>query len=111
VRSIGVNSGHNNTERNPYFRYKGYQKIGNVFSTTSNVFAVWMTVGYFEVDTVPPSAAHPDGFVLGQEVGADAGEVTRHRSFYIIDRSVPVGFIPGQKLNTDDCILLRRQIE
>jgi hypothetical protein len=75
-----------------------------------------MTVGYFEVQPtsevgLPISGSYPDGWVLGQEVGVDSGEVVRHRSFYIIDRSVPVGFQPGQKLNTDDCILLRRFIE
>jgi hypothetical protein len=70
-----------------------------------------MTVGYFEVEPTPPSVAHPEGWMLGQEVGADSGELVRHRSFYIIDRSIPVGHLPGQKLNTDDCILLRRFIE
>ena len=124
---------HHNTDRNPYFRYQGLQKIGNTFSTTSNVFAVWMTMGYFEVEpaardnnndgdtadagetwatmTAEQRTAWPDGYMLGQEVGVDSGEVVRHRAFYIIDRSVPVGFQPGQKLNTDDCILLRRLIE
>ena len=111
-------AGHINTDRNPYFRHEGFQKIGSVLSAHSNVFAVWMTVGYFEVEENKDSAgnlvidaAHPEGYSLGQEIGADSGEVVRHRSFYIIDRSVPVGFLPGQKLNTDDCILLRRFIE
>jgi hypothetical protein len=109
---IGQYPGHfRDINRNPYFRYQGYQKIGNVFSTTSNCFAVWITIGYFEVDTITVDAAHPDGFQLGQEVGADTGEVSRHRAFYIIDRSVPVGFSPGSRLNTDDCILVRRMIE
>jgi hypothetical protein len=102
-----------NTARNAYFRYQALQKIGNIFSTHSNVFAVWMTVGYFEVESAPTgvSAAHPDGLALGQEVGADSGEITRHRAFYIIDRSIPVGFAPGQKLNSDGCVILRRMIE
>jgi hypothetical protein len=111
MESIGPTSSHNNTDRNPYFRHQGYQKLGSVLTSHSNVFAVWMTVGYFEVEPTSPTAAHPDGWILGQEIGADSGEITRHRSFYIIDRSVPVGFQPGQKLNTDDCILLRRFIE
>jgi hypothetical protein len=97
--------------KNPYFTYQPLQKIGNILTTQSNCFAVWITIGYFEVDPVAVDAAHPDGFTLGQEVGADSGEITRHRAFYIIDRSVPVGFIPGSRLNTDDCILLRRLIE
>jgi hypothetical protein len=109
--AMSSTAGHNNTDRNPYFRHQGYQKLGSVLTAHSNVFAVWMTVGYFEVEPTSPTAAHPDGWILGQEIGADSGEITRHRSFYIIDRSVPVGFQPGQKLNTDDCILLRRFIE
>jgi hypothetical protein len=45
------------------------------------------------------------------EVGTDTGQVKRHRAFFIIDRSAPVGFKPGERLNTDECILLRRFIE
>ena len=113
-------SGYNNTSRNPYFRYQALQKLGNTFTTHSNVFAVWMTVGYFEVEEVPnwspvlptdQKSAWPDGYRLGQEVGLDSGEVQRHRAFFIIDRSVPVGYMPGEKLNSDQCILLKRFIE
>jgi hypothetical protein len=101
-----------NTQRNSYFRYQVMQKLGNTFSTTSNCFAVWMTIGYFEVeDNTRVDAAHPDGLRLGQEIGADSGEIVRHRAFYIIDRSIPVGHVPGQKLNAENCILLRRMIE
>jgi hypothetical protein len=97
--------------RNPYFRYLPLQKLGNLVTTQSNCFAVWITIGYFEVEPVPVDPAHPDGYTLGQEVGADSGEITRHRAFFIIDRSVPVGFLPGSRLNTDDCVLVRRLIE
>jgi hypothetical protein len=48
---------------------------------------------------------------LAAEMGADTGEVRRHRAFYIVDRSIPVGFVPGSRLNTDDCVLVRRLIE
>ena len=104
---------HNQAQRNAYFRYQALQKLGNTFTTHSNVFAVWMTVGYFEVEDTnqPPNAAHPDGLMLGAEIGADSGEIVRHRFFAIVDRSVPVGFAHGQKLNTDNCVLLRRVIE
>ena len=97
------------------------QKVGNLFSTNSNCYAVWITVGYFEVeandtDNNPNTpgvidAAHPDGLRLAQEVGADNGTVKRHRSFYIIDRSIPVGYEPGHRHNTDKAILLKRFIE
>ena len=87
---------------NPYFRYQGFQKLGNLVTTRSNVYAVWITVGYFEVDKEGK---------LGQELGLDRGEVRRHRAFYIIDRSIPVAFERGQDHNVEKCILLRRFIE
>jgi hypothetical protein len=108
-------SEHVNVDRNPYFRYQGFQKIGNTFTTHSNVFAVWMTIGYFEVEDngspVVVDAGHPDGYRLGMELGADTGEIQRHRSFFIIDRSIPVAYQPGQRHNTDRAVLLRRFIE
>jgi len=89
-------------DRNPYFRYQAYQKLGNLVTTRSNVYAVWITVGYFEAD---------NSGKLGQELGLDRGEVRRHRAFYMIDRTIPVGFERGQDHNVEKCILLRRFIE
>lgn len=105
--------------RNPYFRFQPMQKVGNLFSTNSNCYAVWITVGYFEVEpntnnaNLPAviDAAHPDGLRLAQEVGADEGNVKRHRAFFIIDRSIPVGYEPGHRHNTDKAVLLKRFIE
>ena len=107
--------------RNAYFRYQGLQKIGNLFSTNSNCYAVWITVGYFEVEAndadnnsntpAQIDAAHPDGLRLAQEVGVDEGNVKRHRAFFIIDRSIPVGYEPGHRHNTDKAVLLKRFIE
>jgi hypothetical protein len=96
-----------------HFFYNNYKTTGSNFTTHSNVFAVWITVGYFEVEPNPGGfdAAHPDGYRLSQEIGADYGDVRRHRGFYIIDRSIPVAFEPGQDHNVDKTILLRRFIE
>ena len=109
--------------RSPYFRYQGLQKLAGVATTHSNVFAIWITVGYFEV--TPATAAqlatkdalgntgtiYPDGYQLGEELGADTGDVVRHRAFYIFDRSLPVGYIRGQDVNTAKAFLLQRYIE
>jgi len=102
---------YNNTDRNPYFRYQGIQRLGNLTTTRSNVYAIWITVGYFEVSAGDVDPQHPDGYRLGQELGIDTGEVERHRGFYMIDRSIPVGFQRGQDLNVEKTILLRRFIE
>lgn len=100
-----------NTERNPYFRYQGIQRLGNLVTNRSNVYAVWITVGYFEVTAGLVDPVHPDGYRLGQELGMDTGEIERHRAFYIFDRSIPVGFQRGQDLNVEKAILVDRFIE
>jgi hypothetical protein len=114
-----------NTDRNPFFHYEDLMRLGNLVTTRSNVYSVWITVGYFEVkpkrinpfavpaETVPgiPDLAHPDGYELGQEMGSDTGEIVRHRAFYMIDRTIPVGFQRGQDLNVEKAIILKKYIE
>ena len=107
----GLTQPFRNQAQNAYFRYQGMNRLSNLVSNNSNVFAVWITVGYFEAEPVAGSVVHLDGFRLGQEIGTDTGEVKRHRGFYIIDRSVPVGFQPGENHNVDRAVLLRRFIE
>ena len=82
------------------------------------MYAVWITVGYFEVFPWPnpvgsplPDLAHPDGYQLGRELGSDTGDIKRHRAFYLIDRSIPVGFERGKNHNVKDAIILRRFVE
>jgi hypothetical protein len=128
-----------NDAQNAYFKYLGVERLGNLTTTRSNVYALWVTVGYFEVKPAPravnmPDADHPwmipaqlnmtvdqlqllidqiypDKYELGQELGSDTGEIVRHRGFYLIDRSIPVGFQRGQDLNVEKSILLKRFIE
>jgi hypothetical protein len=124
----GTQGDYNDAKRNPYFAYQGLERISNNVTTRSNVFAVWLTVGYFEVLPWPQKgvnyvsnpttelnaadfAAHADGYQLGAELGSDTGEIVRHRAFYIIDRSIPVGYERGQNNNVNRAILLRRFIE
>lgn len=103
--------------RNSLFRYGVLNRLGNLVTTRSNVYAIWITVGYFEVEpnrvqgVTVWDAFHPDGYRVAQEIGIETGEVERHRAFYLVDRSIPVAFEPGENHNVDRCILLRRYIE
>ncbi|MEX2137989.1 MAG: hypothetical protein WD894_01920 [Pirellulales bacterium] len=99
--------------RNPAFRYRDLARLANLTTTRSNVYAIWITVGYFEVFPNPGGvdAGHPDGLQLGSELGSDTGEVRRHRGFYILDRTIPVGFERGFNHNVDRAIVLKRFIE
>ena len=117
--NLGDNYACMDWNRNPYFRYQGIMKAGGVVSAQSNVFAIWITEGYFEVTPAAKPGAtdafgnliYPDGYQLGQELGSDTGDTVRHRAFYIFDRSIPVGFIRGYDLNHDKAVLLKRFIE
>ncbi|MDR3108614.1 MAG: hypothetical protein LBU65_02855 [Planctomycetaceae bacterium] len=54
---------------------------------------------------------YPDGRMLKEEIGTNGkGEVIRRREFLIIDRTDPVGFRRGEKLNSGDTIKLRRAL-
>lgn len=66
----------------PYRQAALIQKIYNNTTTTSNAFAVWWTVGYFEVvdESVKPVR-------LGAEIGRDQNRHVRQRFFAVVDRS------------------------
>lgn len=103
--------------RNPYFRYQPLIKLGNMLTTRSNVYAIWVTVGFFEVQPVPSAQrastvqSNPDGYILVRELGSDTGNIQRHRGFAIVDRTIPVGFQRGENHNIDKAILVKRIIE
>ena len=65
--------GHRNPVRSAYFRYQTLDRLSDLLTTRSNVYAVWITVGYFEVTAIPGgvNAGHPDGYLLGVELGSD----------------------------------------
>ena len=89
--------------RNPYFRYQAIQKLGSVFSNHSNVFAVWITVGYFEVRRTTsvtrrdsPTQGTPTALNWARSWAATRATSSAIAAFYMFDRSIPVGFIRGQ---------------
>ncbi len=70
------------SQSHPYIRRELLSKIHSQLTTRSNVFAVWMTIGYFEVTD---ASSRP--VKLGAELGLNDGTNIRHRFFSIIDRS------------------------
>jgi hypothetical protein len=123
------------TDRNPSMMYQPMTRLGNLVTDRSGVYGIWITVGYFEVEPAPKAdfqlpdwgnqavrdhfggdpalynRTYPDGYMLGRELGSDTGDVKRPRGFYIIDRTEEVGFKPGEDLNVEKLIRLRRRIE
>jgi hypothetical protein len=80
----------------PYEGQQLYTRTGNTFTSRSNVFAVWLTVGFFEViqDSVEITDASGQKQIvplrpvkLGAEIGRAENRHVRHRMFAIVDRS------------------------
>lgn len=113
-----------------WFRFDPLIRASSQTTTRSEVYAIWVTVGLFEVadvtddntgiPTTIPSlnqggaavTRYPaDNFRIVREYGSTSGDVTRHRGFYIFDRSIPVGYESGADHNIEDAILVERFIE
>ena len=104
--AIGLNiptaTAADDANRNAFTRFQREMRLPNLISNQSNVFAMWVTVSLYEWDPV-------SGF--GNEYLDENGLPKRERMFYIIDRSIPVGYKPGENLNTDRTILLKRKLD
>lgn len=67
-------------------------RVANIASTRSNVFAVWFTVEM-------------------SDSGAPDQPKQYRRLFAIVDRSIPVGYCPGVNLNARDAVRLIRYLD
>ena len=85
----------------PFVRMQRAMRLPNLVTNQSNVFAVWVTVSLYEYDPIT-------GF--GNEYIGESGLPERERQFFMIDRTIPVGFKPGENLNTERTILLHRML-
>jgi len=104
-------------KEHPYYRSEWYQKVLNLSTVRTHQFAVWITVGFFEVTTpgdptlatnVPPSGAYD---VIGREVGLLNGTNARYRGFFVVDRLQLGGFDPSSPGNFRNAVLYRRIIQ
>ena len=94
-----------NTDIHSAFRYQTLNRLQNLVTVRSNVYAVWITVGYFDWD---------DANNNGRKEYSELTEILpqkRNRGFYIFDRSIPVAYERGEDHNVRDGILLRRIIQ
>lgn len=114
--------------RHPYYRFYTMQRLSQTTTPRSNIYAVWITMGNFEVEPVPKTVfdnyananpsrlpefydIYPDGYRLKGELGWDTGEIKRRRAFFVVDRTIPVGFERGRANNAFDAVTLQRIIE
>ena len=100
----------------PYFRTEWLQRMANLTTVRTHQYAVWITVGFFEVTTVGdsslavtvPTKAYD---IMGTELGLLDGKNKRYRSFFLIDRTRATGFNPSVPGDFRDCVVYRQDIE
>jgi hypothetical protein len=78
-------------DRNPLHELYTATRLANTVTPRSNVFAIWVT--------------------LRESTANDPDSVKYRRAFYIVDRSISVGYEAGKDHNVRDMIRLRRIIE
>jgi hypothetical protein len=99
-------------QRDAFIRHQTLMRMPNLASDNSQTFVVWMTIGFFEVDETWNNLA--PGFVwrsMGREYNEDIGQNQRYQAMFIIDRSRPVGFLPGQNLNARDVVVFEKYFQ
>ncbi len=71
----------------PYLQNELLTKIYNRLTTRSNVYAVFLTVGFFQVLPGQTAVGQANIPALGPEIGRSEGKQIRHRMFAIVDRT------------------------
>jgi hypothetical protein len=85
--------------------YQPITRLSNLVTTRSNVYAIWVTVGYFEVERAPDwnDPDDPTRLAVRARFGATDNntddQTIRGRALY--DRVYPDGYTLGEELGTD----------
>ncbi len=113
--NLGSLSNNDNTQH-PYWRSEQLQKIMNLTTPRTHQYAVWVTVGFFEVKRqgdlgmliYNPTLAFD---IMGPEIGAANGKSTRFRSFFLVDRLKLTGFNPSSSTGFREAIVYQSRIQ
>jgi hypothetical protein len=105
------------TKQHPYFRTEMLQKAINLTTVRTHQYAVWITIGFFEVarqgdvgmiNSPAPWLAFD---ILGPELGATSGRTTRYRGFFVVDRLQLFKFDPNTPDSFRPAVVYRQTIE
>jgi hypothetical protein len=102
--------------QHPYWRYEEMQRVMNLTTVRTHQYAVWMTIGFFEVKRqgdlgmllYNPVLAYD---ILGPEIGAANGKNIRYRGFYLVDRLQVTGFNPASPTGFRQAVVYRQRIQ
>lgn len=116
---LGGNTAGVNTDdrQHPFWRTELLQKAMNLTTVRTHQYAVWITVGFFEVKRLGDIGMIAQGSpqlafdIMGPELGVLDGRVKRFRSFFIVDRLQLSGFNPTNFNSFRSAVVYRNTIE
>ncbi len=113
---LGRGTGGIDQRQHPYWRSEQLQRMINLTTTRTHQYAVWMTIGFFEVKRQgdqgmwaynPPLAFD----ILGPEIGAANGKNVRYRGFFLVDRLQLTGYNPLSPNAFRAAVVYRQRIQ
>ena len=105
------------TREHPFWRIEMMQRVMNLTTVRTHQYAVWITVGFFEVkrqgDVAMVNSADPRlAFdVLGPEIGLPDQKNRRYRGFFLVDRLKLDGFAQTTSGPWHNAVVYRQPIQ
>ena len=103
--------------QHPYWRSELMQKAMNLTTVRTHQYAVWITVGFFEVkrrgNVGMIASGNPQlAFdVLGPEIGLSGDQHRRYRGFFLVDRLKLDGFDPTTTGPWHSAVVYRQNLQ
>jgi len=101
----------------PFWRIEMMQRVMNQTTVRTHQYAVWLTIGFFEVTRQGDIGMVASGLpwlgydTLGPELGSLNGKTTRFRGFYLVDRLQLTGFDPSSPGQFRAAVTYRQRIQ
>ncbi|HKM56448.1 MAG TPA: hypothetical protein VJY33_23795 [Isosphaeraceae bacterium] len=118
INYLGSNNSANvDNTQHPYWRSEMMQKVMNLTTVRTHQYAVWITIGFFEVKREGDLGMIAQGVpllaydLLGPEIGAASGQTTRYRGFFLVDRTKLYGFDDTTPGSFTPAVVYRQMIE
>jgi len=100
----------------PSWRVEMLQRVMNLTTARTHQYAVWITVGFFEVNrrgdvgmltSGNPQLAYD---ILGSEIGLPGDKHRRYRGFFLVDRLKLSGFDPTSSGSWHSAVVYRQSL-
>jgi hypothetical protein len=103
--------------QHPFWRTEQLQRAMNLTTVRTHQYAVWITIGFFEVKRQGDIGMLAQGTpqlafdIMGPEIGTLNGQNVRFRGFFLVDRLQLTGFNSGSVGAFHSAIIYRKVIQ